>query len=71
LWTREIKTEVIDNTRSYSLNETPEELWIREERLAVPRRKRDVPSSFSAVQGLMPGKNPDGEPEKIGGWVAA
>jgi hypothetical protein len=71
LWTREIKTEVVDNTRSYSLNETPEELWIREEKLAVPRRKRDVPSSFSAVQGLMPGKNPEGEPEKTGGWVAA
>ena len=37
----------------------------------LPRRKPDVPSSFSALPGLMPGKNPEGEPEKIGGWVAA
>jgi hypothetical protein len=71
LWTREIKTEVVDNTRLYSLNESAEAVMLREEKLAVPRRKRDVPSSFSALQGLMPGRNPEGEPEKIGGWVAA
>jgi hypothetical protein len=71
LWTREIKTEVVDNTRRYSLNESAEAVMLREEKLAVPRRKRDVPSSFSALQGLMPGRNPEGEPEKIGGWVAA
>lgn len=71
LWTREIKTEIVDNTRRYSLNESAEAMLLREERLAVPRRKRDVPSSFSALQGLMPGRNPEGEPEKIGGWVAA
>jgi hypothetical protein len=71
LWTREIKTEVVDNTRHYSLNESPEALSMREEKLEVPRRKRDVPSSFSALQGLMPGRNQEGEPVKIGGWVAA
>jgi hypothetical protein len=71
LWTREIKTKVVDNTRLYSLNESAEEAMLREEKLAVPRRKRDVPSSFSALQGLMPGRNPEGEAEKIGGWVAA
>lgn len=71
LWTREIKTEIVDNTRHYSLNETQEALILREESLEVPRRKRDVPSSFSALQGLMPGRNPEGEPQKIGGWVAA
>jgi hypothetical protein len=71
LWTREIKTVVVDNTRVYSLNESPEALLVREEELNVPQRKRDVPSSFSALQGLMPGRNPEGEPEKIGGWVAA
>ena len=72
LWTREIKTEVVDNTRVYLINESPEAVLIREEALNVPRRKRDVPSSFSALQGLMPGRNPEGEePEKIGGWVAA
>jgi hypothetical protein len=72
LWTREIRTEMVDNTRLYFINESPEALLIREEALNMPRRKRDVPSSFSALPGLMPGKNPEGEePEKIGGWVAA
>jgi hypothetical protein len=72
LWTREIRTELVDNTRVYFINESPEALLIREETLPVPARKRDVPSSFSALPGLMPGKNPEGEePEKIGGWVAA
>jgi hypothetical protein len=71
LWTREIKTQIIDNNRHYFLNESAD-LPIREEALNIPPRKGDVPSSFSAIPGLMPGKNPEGEePEKIGGWVAA
>lgn len=71
LWTREIKTRTVDNNRLYFINESSE-LPIREEALNIPRRKGDMPSSFSALQGLMPGKNPEGEePEKIGGWVAA
>jgi hypothetical protein len=70
LWTREIKTEVVDNTRVYSLNESTETALMRDQP-NIPARKRDVPSSFSALQGLMPGRNPEGEPEKIGGWVAA
>jgi len=70
LWTREIRTEMIDNTRFYYLN-AAEAARASEETPSVPGRKRDVPSSFSAIQGLMPGKNPEGEPEKIGGWVAA
>ena len=71
LWTREIKTQIVDNTRLYFINESAE-MPIREEMFNVPRRKGDVPSSFSAIQGLMPGRNPEGEePEKLGGWVAA
>jgi len=71
LWTREIKTQIVDNTRLYFINESAE-MPIREETFNVPRRKGDVPSSFSAIQGLMPGRNPEGEePEKLGGWVAA
>lgn len=71
LWTREIKTQIIDNNRHYFLNESAE-LPLREEPVSIPGRKADVPSSFSAIQGLMPGRNPEGaEPEKIGGWVAA
>ena len=71
LWTREIKTQIVDNTRLYFINESAE-MPIREEAFNVPQRKGDVPSSFSAIQGLMPGRNPEGEePEKLGGWVAA
>ena len=44
---------------------------VMEEAPSLPARKGDVPSSFSCLHGLMPGKNPEGEPEKIGGWVAA
>ena len=71
LWTREIKTQIVGNTRLYFINESAE-MPIREEAFNVPQRKGDVPSSFSAIQGLMPGRNPEGEePEKLGGWVAA
>ena len=69
LWTREIRTQVVDNTRMYFLNEAGEAVF--EEQVQLPPRKRDVPSSFSCLQGIMPGRNPEGEPEKIGGWVAA
>jgi hypothetical protein len=71
LWTREIRTEVVDNARTYSINESSDTAVLPESTRKFPRRKRDVPSSFSALQGLMPGKNRQGEPEKIGGWVAA
>jgi hypothetical protein len=70
LWTREIRTQVVDSTRLYFLNESADSSII-EDSPQLPARKRDVPSSFSCLQGLMPGKNPEGEPEKIGGWVAA
>lgn len=69
LWTREIKTQIVDNNRHYFINESAD-LPIREEMPNLPRRKGEVPS-FSAIQGLMPGRNPEEEPEKIGGWVAA
>jgi len=71
LWTREIKTQIIDNNRHYFINESAD-LPIREAALNLPERKGDVPSSFSAIQGLMPGKSPEAEEgEKVGGWVAA
>ena len=71
LWTREIRTQTVDNTRFYFITESPEAVLAREETATLPQRKRDVPSSFSALHGLMPGKKPEGETEKIGGWVAA
>lgn len=70
LWTHEIRTQVVDNTRLYFIND-PSETAGLEEPLRLPARKGDVPSSFSCLHGLMPGRNPEGEPEKIGGWVAA
>jgi len=70
LWTREIRTHVKDNTRLYFLNDSAEAAS-QEETPRLPPRKGDVPSSFSCLHGLMPGKKPEGEPEKIGGWVAA
>jgi hypothetical protein len=72
LWTREIRTEVTENNRMYYVNDSPQSGFLQEVSLPqIPRRKPDVPSSFSALSGLMPGRNPEGEPEKIGGWVAA
>jgi hypothetical protein len=71
LWTHEIRTEVVDNTRMYFINDASEAVTMQVEAPPLPRRKPDVPSSFSAIQGLMPGRKPEGETEKIGGWVAA
>lgn len=71
LWTREIKTQTVDNTRLYFISESAEVASASDETRNLPQRKRDVPSSFSALHGLMPGKKPEGETEKIGGWVAA
>jgi len=70
LWTHEIRTQVVDNTRLYFLNDPIDAAGL-EDSPALPARKRDVPSSFSCLSGLMPGRNPEGEPAKIGGWVAA
>ena len=70
LWTHEIRTQVVGNTRLYFLNEAGEAATV-DDSPTLPARKREVPSSFSGLQGLMPGRNPEGEPAKIGGWVAA
>src|ERR1041385_8814301 len=69
LWTHEIRTQVVGNTRLYFLNET--ETTTVDDGPRLPARKRDVPSSFSCLPGLMPGRNPEGDPEQGGGWVAA
>jgi hypothetical protein len=56
----------------YLINESTESVMFYDETPTVPARKRDVPSSFSAIEGLMPGRKQEREePEKIGGWVAA
>jgi hypothetical protein len=78
LWTREIKTEMVENIRLYYINDATPGFVIYPEQpkvADVPRRKRDVPSSFSAVPDLMPGKKSkkqtESEDERPPGWVAA
>jgi hypothetical protein len=73
LWTREVRTESVDNTRLYYINEPAPDFDDRVELPApkLPARKGDVPSSFSGVHGLMPGKKKDGDTERVPGWVAA
>src|ERR1044071_4408551 len=67
LWTHEIRTQVVDNTRLYFLNEA--ETTTVDDGPRLPARKRDVPSSFSCLPGLMPGRNQEGSAEKLeAGW---
>src|ERR1051325_2408395 len=70
LWTHEIRTQVVNNTRLYFLNDNTETPTV-DDGPRLPARKREEPSSFSSLQGLMPGRNTEGEPEKIGGWAEA
>src|ERR1044072_2961342 len=58
LWTHEIRTQVVDNTRLYFLNDSAEAATIDDDEPRLPARKQDVPSSFSCLHGLMPGRNP-------------
>ena len=53
LWTREIRTQVVNHTRMYFVNETPEEVVRNREEA---RRKRGLTPSFSSVGVLMPGR---------------
>src|SRR6266516_2061951 len=49
LWTREIKTTVVDTTRMYFISEPAEGIEVQQDRPVIPKRKSDVPSSFSAL----------------------
>jgi len=66
-----VVVEAVSYADEVCLDEPTRQLSMFDERPIppVPARKRDVPSSFSAVQDLMPGKKP--EREKAPGWVAA
>lgn len=66
LWTREIRTQVINHTRRYFVNEATEELANRS---AGPygKRRREGPElnpSFSSVGVLMPGRKPSAKGKK-------
>jgi hypothetical protein len=66
LWTREIRTDVINHTRMYFVNDVAEELT-RTVNEAHARRKRGQPElnpSFSSVGVLMPGRKPSAKGRK-------
>lgn len=61
LWTREIRTQVINHTRRYFVNEAMEELTKAEKEA---KRKRSLNPSFSSVGMLMPGRKPSAKGKK-------
>jgi len=63
LWTREIRTQVINHTRRYFVNEVMEELAKAK---AATKRKRSLDPSFSSVGVLMPGRKPSTKGRKRG-----
>lgn len=62
LWSREIRTQVINHTRRYFINETAEEKS-REEGSSA-KRTRGLNPSFSSVGVLMPGRKPSSKGKK-------
>ena len=68
LWTREIRTEIVDHTRKYFVNETLQEL-VRTG--SESKRKRSLSSSFSSVGALMPGRKPAAKGKKRSAKTAA
>ena len=57
LWTREIRTQIINHKRMYFVNEASEEL-LKAREAAEARRDRSLNPSFSSVGVLMPGRKP-------------
>lgn len=62
LWTHEIRTQVINNTRRYFVNDAAEESGKASD--AQARRKRGLNPSFSSVGVLMPGRKPSARGKK-------
>lgn len=62
LWTREIRTQVINHKRMYFVNEAAEES--AKSAAAQVRRKRGLNPSFSSVGVLMPGRKPSAKGKK-------
>ena len=64
LWTREIRTEVINHTRMYFVNEASPESVSRRRETALSSRKGRLTPSFSSVGVLMPGRKPSAKGRK-------
>jgi hypothetical protein len=60
LWTREIRTQIVNHQRMYFVNEALEEL----QKTAANRMKRGFSPSFSSVGVLMPGRKPSAKGKK-------
>jgi hypothetical protein len=60
LWTREIRTQIINHQRMYFANEAMEEL----QKTAGNKAKRSLTPSFSSVGVLMPGRKPSAKGRK-------
>ena len=60
LWTREIRTQIINHTRRYFVNEAMEDLA----KAQGAKRKRSLNPSFSSVGVLMPGRKPSAKGKK-------
>jgi len=58
LWTREIRTDVINHTRMYFVNEASEGLSATGRETAHSARKGRLTPSFSSMGVLMPGRKP-------------
>ncbi len=66
LWTREIRTDVINHTRMYFVNEAAEELLLKanEAHGLGKRGQPELNPSFSSVGVLMPGRKPSAKGRK-------
>ena len=62
LWTREIRTQIVNHTRMYFVNEASEELT--RARAAVEAGRKRLNPSFSSVGVLMPGRKPSAKGKK-------
>ena len=62
LWTREIRTQIINHRRMYFVNEASEELT--RARAAVEAGRKRLNPSFSSVDVLMPGRKPSAKGKK-------
>lgn len=63
LWTREIRTQVVNHTRMYFVNEVAEELQKAREAVEA-KRKSGLTPSFSSVGMLMPGRKASAKGKK-------
>jgi hypothetical protein len=63
LWTREIRTQIVNHTRMYFVNEVSEEL-LKAREAVEDRRKLGLNPSFSSVGVLMPGRKPSAKGKK-------